>query len=310
MNEITEFEKNNKYLAQCNINEPMWNALCESIFPGASHQSVFMAVNYCAARNLDIMLKPVHIVPMLIENAQTHKKEWRDVIMPGIGSYRITADRTGNYAGQDEPEFGSVAMLSGKDKFGKAFEVMYPEWCKVTVYKIVQNQLVAFTAKEYWLENYASQKGTTAPNSMWQKRPFAQLAKCAEAQVFRKGFPEVGNEPSYEEMQGKFIEKDITPVQPTPKIQQQEYEAQQVSGSLLDNILNGDNSKPEPQPEPSEAYNKLKVALNDCTDSQSLTDVANAIKSATDQMLLNNKEVYDLREKYAQLNIHFKQQEV
>ena len=93
-------------LAQRGIDEPTWNALCNTIYPGANPDSVVMAIDYCKARGFDVMLKPVHLVPMQVTDARTKEKIWRDVPMPGIGMYRIQADRSGNYAGADEPEFG------------------------------------------------------------------------------------------------------------------------------------------------------------------------------------------------------------
>lgn len=41
---------------------------------------------------------------------------------------------------------------------------------------------------------------------MWKKRGRGQLAKCAEAQALRKGFPEVGNQPTADEMEGKTLD--------------------------------------------------------------------------------------------------------
>ena len=87
----------------------------------------------------------------------------------------------------------------------------------------MSNGLVAeFTANERWLENYATaSKDSAAPNSMWKRRAFAQLAKCAEAQALRKAFPEVGSAPTADEMEGKSFEeaaKDVSPSrQPTPE---------------------------------------------------------------------------------------------
>ena len=183
--------------------------LSSSLYPGAEKNSVVMVLAYCQAAHLYPMLKPVHIVP--IWNSKT--KKMQDTVMPGIGLYRIQAARTGQYAGISEPEYGPpvTAKLSG-------VEVTYPEWCRVTVKRQMSNGLVAeYTANERWLENYAtSSKDTAAPNAMWKRRAFAQLAKCAEAQALRKAFPEVGSAPTADEMEGKTFEeapRDVSPHQ-------------------------------------------------------------------------------------------------
>lgn len=173
--------------------------LSGSLYPGAAHNSVVMVLAYCKAAQLDPMLKPVHIVPIW----NSKEKRMQDTVMPGIGLYRIQAARTGQYAGIGEPEYGPpvTAKLSGVD-------VTYPEWCRVTVKRQMSNGLVAeYTANERWLENYATaSKDTAAPNSMWKRRAYAQLAKCAEAQALRKAFPEVGSAPTADEMEGKVFD--------------------------------------------------------------------------------------------------------
>ncbi|PSU24714.1 phage recombination protein Bet [Photobacterium phosphoreum] len=210
------FEQQYPAVAQRGIDQSTWGALQNSVFPGARDESILMAVDYCLSRHLDILLKPVHLVPMSVKDASSGNSTWRDVVMPGIGLYRIQADRSGTYAGADEPEFGPVltADLDGN-------QYTFPEWCKYTVHKLIGDRIVAFSAKEYWLENYAtSGRNAQAPNAMWKKRPYAQLAKCAEAQALRKAWPDIGQAPTAEEMEGKeFVpsEKDITPQKPTIK---------------------------------------------------------------------------------------------
>lgn len=211
MKELTEWQQSNPFLVERGIDEPTWAALCNTVYPGANPDSVVMAIDYCKARNLDPMLKPVHLVGMSVKNAQTGNREWRDVAMPGVGLYRIQASRSGDYAGADEPEFGpTVTQTLGH------VEVTYPEWCKYTVYKLIGDRVVGFSSKEYWLENYATAgKDNPAPNAMWKKRVFGQLAKCAEAQALRKAWPEIGQEPTAEEMEGKHYhsEREINPMQ-------------------------------------------------------------------------------------------------
>lgn len=199
-------------LAEKGIDVATWSALKNSIYPGAKDESVMMALDYCRARQLDPLMKPVHLVPMSVKDAKTGKNEWRDVVMPGIGLYRIQADRSGDYAGAHEPEFGPDVSqsFSGTD-------VTFPQWCKYTVSKrMPSGEIVEFSAKEYWIENYATAgRDTTAPNAMWKKRPYGQLAKCAEAQALRKAWPEIGQQPTAEEMEGKTLDvndmRDVTP---------------------------------------------------------------------------------------------------
>lgn len=176
--------------------------LQNSLYFGAKEESVKLVLAYCKASGLDPMQKPVHIVPMYDKASNS----MRDVIMPGVGLYRTTAARTGEMAGVTEPEFGEdvTENLGGT-------QITYPKWCKVTVSRLLKNgQIVSFTSKELWKENYATagKNNPTAPNAMWSKRPYAQLAKCAEAQALRKAFPEVGASPTADEMEGKTI--DIT----------------------------------------------------------------------------------------------------
>lgn len=181
--------------------------LQNSLYTGAKTESVEMVISYCEATGLDVMQKPVHIVPMSVKDPTTGQYVYRDVVMPGIGLYRIQADRSGTLAGASEPKFGKDITQTFTDKNGNDVPVTYPEWCKVSMKKLVGNNIVEFIAKEYWIENYAADSSkSTAPNAMWRKRPKGQLAKCAEAQALRKGWPEIGQAPTAEEMEGKIID--------------------------------------------------------------------------------------------------------
>lgn len=186
--------------------DELLDVLESSLYPGAKRQSIRMVLGYCRAAGLDPMQKPVHIVPMNVKKAgERDKYEWRDVVMPGIGLYRTQAARTGQHAGTDEPVFGPMVEM----RVGE-FVMSYPEWCSVTVYRIVGGQRCSFKATEYWLENYATKgRDSIAPNEMWKKRTRGQIAKCAEAQALRKAFPEVGNQPTAEEMEGKSFDFDM-----------------------------------------------------------------------------------------------------
>lgn len=187
-------------------NAALIEVLRNSLYPGASIESVQMVLSYCRAADLDPMQKPVHIVPMW-NNALG---KLVDQVMPGIGLYRIQASRTGQYAGVSDPDFGPDVT----EEIG-GLMMTYPASCKVTVRRVLPcGQVCDFSAVERWKENYATKKNNvTTPNAMWARRPYAQLAKCAEAQALRKAFPEVGSQPTADEMEGKVLEevRDITP---------------------------------------------------------------------------------------------------
>ena len=178
--------------------------LRSSLYPGAAIESVRMVLAYCQASGLDPFQKPVHIVPMWDRDSG----KMRDVVMPGINLYRTQAARSGQFVGMSEPEFGQDRT----DKIGDA-TITYPEWCRVTVKRLVGGVVAEFTAREFWLENYATKGGkekSIAPNAMWTKRPHGQIAKCAAAQALRIAFPEIASAPTAEEMGGKALQPDAT----------------------------------------------------------------------------------------------------
>lgn len=200
MSNVATIARQGTALTPADHQAAVWSALKSSIYPGASDQSISLVLDYCTAAGLDPMQKPVHIVPMW----DSSSRSMRDVVMPGIGLYRVQASRSGQFAGMSEPEFGPMVT----EQVGSA-QVTFPEWCKVTVYRQLPNGHIAeFTAKEYWIENYAIKGGKDkdqSPNAMWMKRVRGQIAKCAQAQALRMAFPEIGSQPTAEEMEGKSI---------------------------------------------------------------------------------------------------------
>jgi phage recombination protein Bet len=190
------------------------DVLQSSLYPGAALGSIKMVVNYCRAAHLDPMQKPVHIVPIWDSKA----KSMRDVIMPGIGLYRTQAARSGNYAGVSDAEFGPDIT----EKIG-GVEITYPQWCRTVVKRLLPSgQIVEFAATERWKENYAvkgGQEKSIAPNAMWQRRPYGQIAKCSEAQALRKAFPEFGAQPTADEMEGKEFEIEINAEPAKPNVE-------------------------------------------------------------------------------------------
>ena len=211
------------------INLVQWKYLTDIAFPAAKTQeSIILALDYCRARKLDIMKKPVHIVPMW----NSAKGAMVDTVWPSINEYRTTAHRTGEYAGLDPVEHGPAVTkkFTGRTNKGEiSAEVTFPEWSSVTCYRMVKGVRVGFAAKIYWLETYASIGKSGVPNEMWAKRAYGQPDKCVEAAALRKAFPEeIGNDYTAEEMHGREIfdndipfaetenEPSLTPPPPPP----------------------------------------------------------------------------------------------
>lgn len=185
------------------IEAHQWNALKTSIFVGGSDMMVLAAWDYCQARRLDPLKKPVHIVKFWDQESQAQKEQ----ILEGITSLRTTADRTGKYAGKEPVMFGPDV----REKIGD-LELAFPLWAQVTIYKMVDGQRCAFPGTPiYFREFYAAKKGGT-PNQQWAKKPRHMLAKCAEAAALREAFPdELGGLPTAEEMEGR---EDPAPPRP------------------------------------------------------------------------------------------------
>lgn len=200
-------------VARRGITEAQWRTLMNSLFPGAKAESVVMVWDYCAARKLDPLKKPCHIVPMQVKD-QHGEYIWRDVVMPGIYEYRTTANRTGEYLGHSKPVYGPEIEYMG---------VKAPEFCELTVYR--WNDKAKMRAEYPVTVKFAEAVATTWDktakahkiNARWTKAPQQMLTKCTEAAGLREAFPdELGGTQSAEEMEGKEL-IDITPSRVDPR---------------------------------------------------------------------------------------------
>lgn len=210
----TAIEKQNESrlpapVAKRGISEAQWLTLKNSLYPGAKDVSVILVWDYCLARKLDPLKKPCHIVPMEIKNGDAY--EWRDVVMPGIYELRTTAQRTGEYLGHSEPEYGEPEECAN---------ITAPLWCKLTAYRwnAVANCRVEFPVRVFFREVVATKRDGKA-NARWSKAPIQMLTKCAEAAALREAFPdEIGGEQTAEEMDGQRA-IDLVPVKAEPALE-------------------------------------------------------------------------------------------
>jgi phage recombination protein Bet len=201
-------------LERLGIDEAKWRVLSEMTFPSArTPEALVMVLEYCRARGLDPLKRPVHIVPMW--SAALGREV--ETVWPGINEVQTTAARTGLWAGMDSPRFGPEVSRAfrGRRRSAEAWEdvelsLTFPSWCEVTVYRLVNGQRCPFSEPVFWLEAYSRAGGARSelPNDMWVKRPRGQLLKCAKAASLRAAFPEEADYTA-EEMEGKVIDAGV-----------------------------------------------------------------------------------------------------
>lgn len=136
----------------------------------------------------------------------------RMTIQTGIDGMRLVAQRSNNYAGQTD------VIYTPEDE-----STQYPTKATVTVFKVVGNARVSFTASARWSE-YAQYTREHKLMGLWGRMPYLMLGKCAEALALRKAFPnELSGIYAQEEMpQTQNILNDLpTPAkfaQPKPQV--------------------------------------------------------------------------------------------
>ncbi len=126
----------------------------------ATDDELKLFLHQCQRTGLDPLAKQIYF----------QKRAGKMVIITGIDGYRLVADRTANYAGNDDPIFDSEEN---------------PTKATVTVYKIVGGVRCPYTASARWQQYYPGDQA----GQMWRKMPHLMLGKCAEALALRKAFP-------------------------------------------------------------------------------------------------------------------------
>ena len=145
----------------------------ETFANGANDSEFAVLMEVAKTRRLNPLMRQIHFVKRWTPRGDV----WS--VQVSIDGLRAIAERTGLYAGQDEPEFTEEEDGSLK-------------CCKVRVYRKDWPRAavgVAYFA-EYVQTTRDKQTGKVRPNEMWGRMPHTMLAKCAEALALRKAFPE------------------------------------------------------------------------------------------------------------------------
>ena len=145
-----------------------------TVAEGATDDELAMFLHQCKRTGLDPLARQIYFQKYNTKNGA------RVSIITGIDGYRLVASRTGDYAGNDSPEFEGKLEQT---RYNKSFNAPYK--ATVTVWKFVRGHRVGFSSSAYWLEYYPGDK----KGAMWEKMPHVMLAKCAESAALRKAFP-------------------------------------------------------------------------------------------------------------------------
>lgn len=158
---------------------------------GASESEFAVLLEMASARQLNPLLRQIHFVK------RWDKEKRRDVwsAQAAIDGLRAIAQRTGAYAGQDEPEF----VYDDKG---------FLTCCKVRVYR--KDWTRPSVGIAFWSE-YVQTTREGAPTRFWQQMPHVMLAKCAEALALRKAFPE--------DMSGLYVSEELDHGEEAPAYQ-------------------------------------------------------------------------------------------
>lgn len=142
---------------------------------------------------LDAFAGQIHLIGRKTKSwdPQTRQESWttRYTIQTGIDGYRVTANRAAKREG-DILEYDDAEWCGPDGQWTDVWVDQAHPPVAARVVLIRNGRRISGTAMfaEY-VQTYKDKNGNILPNSMWQKMPAGQLAKCAEALAIRKAYP-------------------------------------------------------------------------------------------------------------------------
>lgn len=183
------------------FNEDQVQLIKSQIAPEATKDELGLFLYQAKRTGLDPLTRQIYCIHRNTKNPQGN---WikKMTIQTSIDGFRVIAERSGDYAGQDEPVF--------IEENGKLIS------CKITVYRFRDNvRYPAAVGLAYWSE-YCQEN-----SPMWKKMPHTMLAKVAEALALRKAYPQdlSGLYTNEEMAQSDELKQpvDVTPASPASK---------------------------------------------------------------------------------------------
>lgn len=153
----------NNELVKIDFSDEQVSLIKRTIAKDSTDDELKLFMHQCKRTGLDPMTRQIYFM----------KRAGKVTIQTSIDGFRVIAERSGDYAGQDEPEF----IYKGEKL----------DCAKVKVYRFKGEQrYLAAVGVAYWSE-YCPQSGQ---DFMWKKMPHTMLSKVAEALALRKAYPQ------------------------------------------------------------------------------------------------------------------------
>lgn len=147
-------------LKKIDFTEDQVKLIKSQIAPKATNDELALFLYQARRTGLDPLARQIYCIPI----------GGKMSIQTSIDGFRVVAERSGDYAGQDEPIF--------VEKDGKL------ECAKVSVYRFRGEQRYLAAVGVAYMSEYKQS------SPMWTKMPHTMLSKCAEALALRKAYPQ------------------------------------------------------------------------------------------------------------------------
>ncbi len=291
---------------------------------GTPPEQVKLFALFCKKKGLDPITGQVFLMARRTYNKDSKLYDTKYSYQTGIQGYRITAERTGKYAGNDDYLFDEGLTMFQMLKENRQI----PTTATATIYKLIGNQRVPYTASAYWDSYCPPEK----QNFMWIKMPFLMLGKCAEALAFKKAFPDkMEGLYIHEEMQnaGEIIKEFPPPKKSQAEILEENPYQQIKNAKSVKEIIGVYRNFPEfqsceefrtayfkrkkeledrPFPDEPDVENNFGIGLNDVipTQEEYSQEYSNLYNSISE---MNNNEELELQKKYIKEDTQFTEKE-
>lgn len=278
MNNELAVQNNTGGLIQLSFTEDQVKLIKQQIAPKATDNELQLFLYQCKRTGLDPLTRQIYAIHRW---NGTQKKEVMN-IQTSIDGFRVIAERSGDYAGQDEPKFDV-------DNNGKLIS------CKVTVYRFRgETRYPAAVGVAFW-DEYKQTDKEGKVIGLWAKMPKTMLAKVAEALALRKAYPQdlsglyTGDEMAQDEPQPQQTVDteytDIPPAQPKNQTTVKPLAAEPVKVSV----------------EEQEVIDLWKQKMEECKTQDEFkkvfTEGKSIINSTPELFAIKNKKVKELTDK-------------